>query len=320
MHIHSLTRAALAACVAAVFAAAPASAAPVQAQLRVEAGGFDLDRGWSYVNDTATFRTSRSAACGGTGDRKTVSGPTALGLLVHGADYNRRLRPVEVSDQFDFGLFVCGIGGFRSGPSAYWLYKVNHRGPEVGADQYRIRPGDQVLFYYQDTETGSNIGNELELRVGRTRLAKGRSTTVRAFEYDFEGRRAPAEGVRLVGAGDAMTGPDGRATIAFGRPGLPAVRGVRAGDIPTRVERFCIWKRAARECRRFTSERIVGTRGDDVIKGSSRRDLIIARAGNDRIDVRGGGIDRVRCGPGKDTVLADKRDRVGRGCERVIRR
>ena len=36
--------------------------------------------------------------------------------------------------------------------------------------------------------------------------------------------------------------------------------------------------------------------------------------GADRLNARGGGLDRVKCGPGRDRVIADKRDKLGRGC------
>jgi N-acetylglucosamine-6-sulfatase len=62
-----------------------------------------------------------------------------------------------------------------------------------------------------------------------------------------------------------------------------------------------------------------GTDGDDRIRGTRRPDWICAGGGRDVISVRGGGRDVVRCGPGRDVVHADRRDRL-RGCEVVRRR
>jgi hypothetical protein len=39
--------------------------------------------------------------------------------------------------------------------------------------------------------------------------------------------------------------------------------------------------------------------------------------GDDTIKVRGGRRDRVRCGPGDDTVTASATDRVAKSCEKV---
>lgn len=63
--------------------------------------------------------------------------------------------------------------------------------------------------------------------------------------------------------------------------------------------------------------RVKGTHGNDRMRGTRRRDRVTGGRGNDVIDVRGGGRDRVRCGPGDDTVYVDRRDRVARDCENV---
>ncbi len=59
--------------------------------------------------------------------------------------------------------------------------------------------------------------------------------------------------------------------------------------------------------------------GNDRISGGHKPDRIFAGAGNDTIDVRGGGFDVVGCGPGNDTVYADHTDYVGVDCEHVKR-
>jgi Ca2+-binding RTX toxin-like protein len=61
-----------------------------------------------------------------------------------------------------------------------------------------------------------------------------------------------------------------------------------------------------------------GGDGNDKLIGGSGKNLLMGGAGNDRFVVRDGKRDRVDCGPGKDTVSADKRD-VLRNCERVRR-
>ncbi|HEX3454751.1 MAG TPA: hypothetical protein VHS03_09005, partial [Gaiellaceae bacterium] len=62
-----------------------------------------------------------------------------------------------------------------------------------------------------------------------------------------------------------------------------------------------------------------GTARADRLRGTKRRDVVCAGAGNDRIDVRGGGADVVFCGPGRDTVFADAGDWVAPDCEHVTR-
>jgi WD40 repeat protein len=64
---------------------------------------------------------------------------------------------------------------------------------------------------------------------------------------------------------------------------------------------------------------ITGTRFADRIQGTNGAgDLVSAGAGNDSIHVQDRHTDRVDCGPGRDTVWADRTDRLSR-CE-IIRR
>ncbi|HEU5213780.1 MAG TPA: hypothetical protein VFU10_13490 [Gaiellaceae bacterium] len=66
-------------------------------------------------------------------------------------------------------------------------------------------------------------------------------------------------------------------------------------------------------------DHVCGRRGADTISPAAGKDTVDAGAGNDVIDVRGGSVDRVRCGAGRDKVLADRRDIVASDCERVFR-
>jgi hypothetical protein len=64
---------------------------------------------------------------------------------------------------------------------------------------------------------------------------------------------------------------------------------------------------------------VSGTPGADVIEGTgSWGDVIVAGAGNDLVHANDGHTDRVDCGPGRDTVWADRTDRLT-GCEIVHR-
>ncbi|HEX5246637.1 MAG TPA: hypothetical protein VFW41_05855 [Gaiellaceae bacterium] len=62
---------------------------------------------------------------------------------------------------------------------------------------------------------------------------------------------------------------------------------------------------------------IAGTSRSDVIQGTfAGGDVILAGKGNDAIHARNGHHDTVDCGPGRDTVWADRSDTL-RGCEIV---
>lgn len=61
---------------------------------------------------------------------------------------------------------------------------------------------------------------------------------------------------------------------------------------------------------------LYGGDGDDVLVGGAGFDILDGGTGNDTINSRDGAVDRVRCGPGTDTVVADAGDALT-DCESV---
>lgn len=283
--------------------AVPATAAAAeQADLRVEAGRPLAAAG--YVTDTTKIKTTKSSSCQGSGAAKTIQGANALGLLWSAAAQTKSLRPVAVSDQYDFGLLVCGISTFVGGDTAYWLYKVDHKLPEVGAEQFPLKGGEDVLWYYSDTTANLNTGDELALQAPAK--AKPDSTVkVRVWVYDATGKRTPAAGATV---GGQTTDAQGRATVETPAKGTLKLRAERGADIASQRLSVCVTAKGGCPSRR----------GKSII-GSAKKDRIVGTKGPDVIAVRGGGKDTVRCGAGKDRVSADRSDRVGRDCEVVKR-
>jgi Ca2+-binding RTX toxin-like protein len=66
-------------------------------------------------------------------------------------------------------------------------------------------------------------------------------------------------------------------------------------------------------------DRIAGGGGADQLFGNLDPDVVSGGSGDDRINVVRGDLDEVRCGAGRDVVLADPRDQVARDCEDVRR-
>ncbi len=60
-----------------------------------------------------------------------------------------------------------------------------------------------------------------------------------------------------------------------------------------------------------------GGRGNDTIAGNRGRDTISGGTGNDRINARDRTRDRIVCGAGRDSVLADRIDSVAADCEQA---
>jgi len=185
-----------------------------------------------------SVKTSPKATCfgpgsGGSGENAQIKAGTALGLLANGAKMNAALRPLLISDSFDFGLALCGVGSSVAKGKASWYLKVNHEALEVSGDAAKIKPGDEVLwtlapsFPYPD---------ELVLSSPNTAKA-GVPFTVRVWAYDDKGRRTPEAGAKVTGAA-APTGADGRTTVTLSKPAKLIARS--GEEIPSAREPVCV--------------------------------------------------------------------------------
>lgn len=304
-------------------AAAPAKSGPADLRV-VDSTGETLADHVQYTAETQV-KARPEADCfgegtGGSGDRATVAGRTALGAVIDASPWDRDLRPVLVTDSFDFGLGVCGFGEAIAPSTGFWYLKIDHVAAQVGGDQAKVKKNDEVLWYLVED---FNQPTPVELELDAPKSADG-PFEVTVHQYADNGDRSPAAGVAVSGAG-APTGADGTTTVDGG--GVPGVgfdfrelRATRDGAIPADAA-VCIavnvdaCPKAPPTTVRGTDgrDKIKGTAGDDDIDPGKGKDRVSAGGGDDRIDVKGGGRDVVRCGSGDDKVKADKRD-VLKGC------
>jgi BNR repeat-like domain/RTX calcium-binding nonapeptide repeat (4 copies) len=71
---------------------------------------------------------------------------------------------------------------------------------------------------------------------------------------------------------------------------------------------------------RAGADTLAGLAGSDVVQGGAGRDVVDAGTGDDRVPAHGDAArDRIRCGPGRDVVTAERSDVVARDCEVVSR-
>ncbi len=307
---------AVAAACCALAAAGPAMAAAIPVDLRVESANGRAVTADRYFTDSTKIKTAKQPPnCNGTGKNKQLPGATALGTLVDGSLVNNRLDPLLVSDEFNFGLLVCGIGGTNgNGSSSFWLYKVNHVSPEVGAGAFTVKPSDDVLWYFVDG--ARNSGDELELGAP-PRVKPGQQFDATVFAYDPQGVRRPVAGATVAGGGaTGTTDASGVAHLTLNRAGNRTLRATLDPNIPSAPTKVCV-NAALSKCGAARGTRIWGSRRGEHIVGTAGRDSVLAGAGGDLVIVRGGNVDRVRGGVGSDTVIAGRRDRVARDCEVV---
>ena len=70
-----------------------------------------------------------------------VEGKTAFDLL------NEKYT-VE-AETSSFGVMVNSINGLKNSDTEYWLYSVNDKSPDVGADKFFTKNSDQVKWEYK---------------------------------------------------------------------------------------------------------------------------------------------------------------------------
>jgi hypothetical protein len=219
-----------------------ASAAGFKAELRVVGSGSKVLAEKPVATATTTVKTSPKAECfgkgsGGSGDPVTIKGNTAMGLLARASRFTPALSPLSISDSFDFGLALCGVGRSIAKGSSSWYLKVNHKSLSVGGDVAKIHPGDEVLYALVKTEAPSYKYPEELVLTGPNTAKAGVPFTVRVLSYDEKGKSKPAAGVKVTGA-SSPTGADGRTTVTLSRPAQ--LIATAAGEIPSAREPVCI--------------------------------------------------------------------------------
>jgi hypothetical protein len=209
---------------------AASAAAKVTADLRVVGGGGKQLVEETLKTGTTAVPTSHKATCfgkgtAGSGKKATIKGATALGLLGQAAQTGGALQPLLLTDAFDFGLGICGVGGYKATAKLSWYLKVNHKNPELGGDAVKLKAGDEVLWALEPYP----YPNELSL-VGPEEATAGVPFEVRVFSYNDKGRRKPAVGATVTG-GQAPTNAEGRTTVVLNDPAI--LTAIHGKDIPS---------------------------------------------------------------------------------------
>jgi hypothetical protein len=206
--------------------------AKVPAGLRVVGGGKTIAQA-TLGTGTTSVPTSRKATCfgkgtAGSGKTATIKGATALGLLGQAAKSTSALRPLLLTDAFDFGLGICGVGGFKATAKLSWYLKVNHKNPELGGDAVKLKAGDEVLWALEPYP----YPDELSL-VAPFNAHPGEPFQVSVFSYHDKGKRSPAAGATVTGA-SGPTDSAGHAMVTLSE-GTTLIA-TRKKDIPSNSE------------------------------------------------------------------------------------
>jgi Ca2+-binding RTX toxin-like protein len=130
----------------------------------------------------------------------------------------------------------------------------------------------------------------------------------------------PVSDATIEGAVSVNPIGGGRYEITVGN-GSSTLTAEHAPDVRSNHVETCFRADLA-ACPKAHGRTIYGSSRDDDLKGTRGFDEIAAAGGDDEVDLRKGGRDRVNCGAGDDTVLVDRGDRDDRirgSCERIRR-
>jgi hypothetical protein len=192
-------------------ATAPAGAAdkvPVQVRVVTWQGKIMLDR--KVRTGTTNVATSSKAGCLGgspSDGSKRIPGATALGALYDAARSINSPKRLLLSDAFDFGLGVCGVGGAVASGEQWWELTYNHKPSSLGGEGTTLRRNDTVLWYLSKSYNETSP-DELFLKAPE-RVRRNGSFRVRVLAYNDNGRARPVEGARLSLADSELTGVNG---------------------------------------------------------------------------------------------------------------
>jgi hypothetical protein len=219
--------------------AVAAAKGPV-AELRVVGkNGKALAEGSFGVGGEVSVKPSPKATCfgpgtGGSGQKMTLKGATALGMLARAAQFTAALKPLLITDHFvdEFGLGICSVGGTAATSKSSWFLKLNHRTQSSGGERVKLHKGDEVLWAYG----AYPYPDELALSAPAETQANV-PFVVTVFSYDEKGKKSPASGALVTGA-SGPTDQAGHASVTLSAPALLLAR--LGKDIPSATEPVCV--------------------------------------------------------------------------------
>jgi hypothetical protein len=224
--------------------AAPAMAAPVTVNLRVEGtNGTVFEGPVTTDGKTVTAPSGGSHKCDGTnGGTTNTAGGTPTTALDDASKAAGFTWDGTYSTSFDdFLIDQIGSDGAVGAPftGSFWNLIVNRAGAMAGGCQIRVNNGDQVLFEWQD-------GSKPNLQLTAPASAQvGQPVDVSVQQYGSDGVLAVAAGAGVAGA---TTGADGHAGVTFSAPGVQHVKATRSDAIRSNDVDVCVYAPGSGDC------------------------------------------------------------------------
>jgi hypothetical protein len=225
-------------CVLPVLAAAPAHAAPVAVNLRVEGATQTI-----YEANVTTDGHDVTTQSGGTHKCDGTNGgahPSRVPVGTAALDDAARLGGFTWDGDWFQGFedfLVKRVGPESNTSSQFWGFFVNGKAPDTGGCQTRVNQGDDVLWSFD----AFNKQYVLRLR-GPAEARTGEDVTVLVSDTKDN---QPISGATV---GGTTTGPDGVARLRFDQPGIYRLKADRSDSVRSRAIVLCIDPAGAPAC------------------------------------------------------------------------
>jgi hypothetical protein len=140
-----------------------------------------------------------------------VEASNALEIVEHGAEPCGYTYQIQ---QLSFGPYLVSINGETASGTAGWLYRVNWISPNVGANQYQLAEGDEVLWYF-----GEYTDSPLKLTLNVNQIEPNGQVTATVQYYD-NGNWLPADQTTVyAGSATYQTNDSGQTNFTFSQTG-----------------------------------------------------------------------------------------------------
>jgi hypothetical protein len=113
--------------------------------------------------DNVTFSIEGNAKWGTVIAAESVilaTGDTATGVLKRVAKAHRLSYEIRGSGEMTYVEGIDGLYEFDDGPTSGWKFRVNGIVPDIGAGSYKLKPGDQLEWFYTSEDAAAQENKE----------------------------------------------------------------------------------------------------------------------------------------------------------------
>jgi hypothetical protein len=215
---------------------APAVAAPVTVNLRVEGSTETLFEG-PVTTDAKALNKDNTGAhpCDGTNaGANPQPGPTMTGAMDDGITSAGLTWKGSWSSGFsDFSIDAIGPDAVPPSFDPYWGYFLNNVASQIGGCQQQVAQGDDVLFAF------ASFRSKLLLLAAPARAATGEAFPVTVQQNGGNGGSStPASGADVAGT---TTDASGHATLSFADAGNHVLKASRSDSIRSNAATVCVY-------------------------------------------------------------------------------